>query len=238
MPSAVSTLNDMAAAAPVAPARSRALVVTFTATLFTRAFLMFLVEPMIARMVLPLLGGAAAVWNTCLVFFQAVLLCGYAYAHASTRLLGPRRQAAVHVVVMLAPLACLPIALWSVTPPPRTNPAGWLLLTLLLSIGLPFFALSTGAAVLQQWYASAGDEGSRDPYFLYAASNLGSFAALVAYPLFVERTLTLQQQVQAWTAGYVVLVALTSACAIRVWRQAPAKSVVTSASAGRVVGIS
>src|SRR6188472_1082368 len=158
----VSTLAHADALGATAAARrgSRLLVATFTATLFLSAFLMFLVEPMIARMVLPLLGGAAAVWNTCLVFFQAVLLCGYAYAHASTRLLGPRRQAAVHVVVMLAPLACLPIALWSVTPPPSTNPAGWLLLTLLLSIGLPFFALSTGAAVLQQWYASSDDAGS------------------------------------------------------------------------------
>src|SRR6187549_2455744 len=219
MPSAVSTLNDITAAAPLAPARSRALVIAFTATLFTSAFLMFLVEPMIARMVLPLLGGAAAVWNTCLVFFQAVLLCGYAYAHASTRLFGARRQAAIHVVVMLAPLACLPIALWSVTPPPTTNPAGWLLLTLLLSIGLPFFALSTGAAVLQQWYASAGDEGSRDPYFLYAASNLGSFSALIAYPLFVERILPLKEQARLWTIGYAVLVALTMVCAISVWRR-------------------
>jgi len=238
MPSAVSSLNDIAAAPPSVRAGSRALVVTFTATLFTSAFLMFLVEPMIARMVLPLLGGAAAVWTTCLVFFQAVLLCGYAYAHASTRLLGTRRQAAVHMVVMLAPLAFLPVALWSVTPPPSTNPAGWLLLTLLLSIGMPFFALSTGAAVLQQWYASSDDAGSKDPYFLYAASNIGSFAALVAYPLFVERTLTLQQQVQAWTVGYVFLIALTATCAYRVWRRTPAKSAATATATSQAVSIS
>ena len=193
MTGAVTTLEALAAPAPQARTRSRALVATFTATLFLSAFLMFLVEPMIARMVLPLLGGAASVWNTCLVFFQAVLLFGYAYAHGATSLLGARRHAAVHMIVMLAPLVCLPIALWSVTPPPTQNPAGWLLLTLLLSIGLPFFALSTGAAVLQQWYSSTDDEGASDPYFLYAASNIGSFAALVAYPLVVERTLRIQQ---------------------------------------------
>ncbi|HYT66793.1 MAG TPA: fused MFS/spermidine synthase [Vicinamibacterales bacterium] len=224
----VSTLNSLSAAAPLARQRSRVLVVTFTTTLFVSAFLMFLVEPMIARMVLPLLGGAAAVWNTCLVFFQAVLLCGYAYAHGATTLLGARRHPLVHMGVMLAPVLCLPIALWSVSPPPTTNPAGWLLLTLLLSIGLPFFALSTSAAVLQQWYSSTGEEGSRDPYFLYSASNLGSFAALVAYPLVVERTLRLEEQARLWTVGYVVLVLLTLACAAAVWRRARATAPIVS----------
>ena len=231
----VSTLEPVGARVATAAARrsSRLLVATFTATLFLSAFLMFLVEPMIARMVLPLLGGAAAVWNTCLVFFQAVLLLGYAYAHGATRLLGTRRHAGVHMAVMVAPFICLPIALWSATPPPTTNPAGWLLLTLLLSIGLPFFALSTGAAVLQQWYASAGDEGSRDPYFLYAASNLGSFAALIAYPLFVERVLPLNEQARLWTVGYGVLVALTLVCALSVWRRSRTQTPVGAADALR-----
>src|SRR6476659_9956128 len=164
MPSAVSTLNDLTAAAPVAPARSRVLVVTFTATLFLSAFLMFLVEPMIARMVLPLLGGAAAVWNTCLVFFQAVLLCGYAYAHGATRL-GVRRHAALHVFVVMLPLLVLPIGLARVSEPWTNHPFGSLLLALLTSIGLPFFVLSTSAAVLQKWYSATDAEGARDPYF-------------------------------------------------------------------------
>jgi hypothetical protein len=231
----VSTLERVSAPGATTAARrgSRLLVATFTATLFLSAFLMFLVEPMIARMVLPLLGGAAAVWNTCLVFFQAVLLLGYAYAHGATRLLGTRRHAGVHMAVMLAPFICLPIALWSATPPPTTNPAGWLLFTLLLSIGLPFFALSTGAAVLQQWYASAGDEGSGDPYFLYAASNLGSFAALIAYPLFVERVLPLNQQARLWTLGYGLLVVLTLVCAVSVWRRSRTRTAVNVADALR-----
>src|SRR3954469_7755532 len=117
--------NVLVSTWPTERTRSRALVVTFTATLFLSAFLMFLVEPMIARMVLPLLGGAAAVWNTCLVFFQALLLCGYAYAHGATTWLGVRRHAAVHILVVLLPLLVLPIALTKATPPPAENPVGW-----------------------------------------------------------------------------------------------------------------
>lgn len=216
--SAVTRLDVVASAA--ARRQSRALVAMFGATLFLSAFLMFLIQPMIARMVLPLLGGAASVWNTCLVFFQGMLLCGYAYAHGATTLLGPRRHAAVHVLVVLAPLLLLPVALSPGTPPPSDNPTGWLLVTLLTAIGLPFFALSTNAAVLQKWYSATDDAGARDPYFLYAASNLGSFAALVAYPLFVERTLRLQLQTQWWTVGYALLAVMTLACAIVVWRSA------------------
>lgn len=227
---AVSTLPSMAAAVPSARWQSRALVGTFTVTIFLSAFLMFLVEPMIARMVLPQLGGAAAVWNTCLVFFQAVLLCGYAYAHGATTLLGARRHAVLHAGVMLVPLLCLPIAVSAGAPPATQNPAGWLLLTLLLSIGLPFFALSTSAAVLQKWFSTTKEKGATDPYFLYAASNLGSFAALAAYPLVFERTLRLQQQARLWTAGYLILVALTLVCAMAVWRRGQAQPSVLAAS--------
>jgi hypothetical protein len=229
-----STVADViAVAAPAARRRSRALVAVFGATIFLSAFLMFIIEPMIARMVLPLLGGAAAVWTTCLVFFQTVLLCGYAYAHGATSMLGPRRHAAVHIGVVLLPLVFLPIGLGASTPPPTDNPAGWLLLTLLTSIGLPFFALSTSAAVLQKWYSVTDDEGAGDPYFLYAASNLGSFAALIAYPLFVERALRLQQQTQLWTAGYALLALLTIACAVSVWRRGSTAAVSLAAAAVR-----
>jgi len=199
-------------------APSRHLAVLFGGTLFLSAFLMFLVEPMIARMVLPLLGGAAAVWNTCLVFFQAVLLCGYAYAHGATRL-GVRRHAALHVFVVMLPLLVLPIGLARVSEPWTNHPVGWLLLALLTSIGLPFFVLSTSAAVLQKWYSATDAEGARDPYFLYAASNLGSFVALIAYPLIVEPTLRLRQQATWWTVGYVALIVLTLSCAWSVWRR-------------------
>ncbi len=179
---------------------------------------MFLVEPMIARMVLPLLGGAPSVWNTCLVFFQAVLLCGYAYAHGATRL-GVRRHVPLHVLMMLLPLAVLPIGLLRVADPFHSHPVAWLFLALLVSIGLPFFALSTSAAVLQKWYSTTDDGGGRDPYFLYAASNLGSFIALLAYPLIVEPTLRLRQQSVWWSVGYGVLIVLTTSCAAAIWRR-------------------
>lgn len=216
--SAAASLDLAAAGLSTSRPRSRHLVAVFGATLFISAFLMFLVEPMIARMVLPLLGGAASVWNTCLVFFQALLLCGYAYAHASTSRLGVRRQAIIHVCVVLLPLLVLPVRLANGAPPATENPVGWLLLALLTSVGLPFFVLSTSAAVLQKWYAATGDEGARDPYFLYAASNLGSFVALIAYPLLVERMLPLRQQAIVWTAGYAVLAGMTIVCAVAAWR--------------------
>ena len=236
MESTVATA--IAVPASAARRRSRALVAVFSTTIFLSAFLMFIVEPMIARMVLPLLGGAAAVWTTCLVFFQTVLLCGYAYAHGATTLLGPRRHAAVHIGVMLLPLLFLPVGLGTGTPPASDNPAGWLLLTLLTSIGVPFFALSTSAAVLQKWYSVTDDAGAGDPYFLYAASNLGSFAALIAYPLLVERTLRLQQQAQLWTVGYALLALLTIGCAVSVWRRgAPAATAAmpTTVAAGETI---
>jgi hypothetical protein len=210
----------LAAAAPAAVRQqSRALVTLFAVTLFTSAFLMFLMEPMVARMVLPSLGGAPAVWNTCLVFFQAMLLAGYAYAHGATAWLGVRRHLGVHTALIALPLVALPFNLASAAPPSGENPAVWLLLALLVTIGLPFFVLSTSAAVLQKWYSATGDRGADDPYFLYTASNLGSFVALIAYPAVVEPTLRLQDQARVWTAGYGLLVALTVACAATVWKR-------------------
>src|SRR5262249_51105256 len=157
------------------------------------------------------------------------------YAHGATAWLDARRHTIVHGFVLLLPLLVLPIGLKQSTPPPAQNPIGWLLLVLLMSIGLPFFVLSTSAAVLQKWYASTDGDRADDPYFLYAASNLGSFIALIAYPLVVEPTLRLQQQTQLWTAGYAVFVALAFACAACVWRQRtalrPAHAVAAPAAA-------
>jgi hypothetical protein len=202
-----------------ARSRSLPLVALFSATLFVSAFLMFLVEPMMARMVLPLLGGAPAVWNTCLVFFQALLLAGYAYAHGATCWLGLRRHIVVHSVLLLAPLLVLPIALHQPPPAAGQTPVVWLLLVLTASIGLPFFVVSTSAAVLQKWFSATDHESARDPYFLYVASNLGSFIGLLAYPVIVEPTLRLQEQARMWTIGYGALVALSLTCAVIVWRR-------------------
>jgi hypothetical protein len=202
----------------------------FAITLFLSATLLFLVQPMIAKMILPSLGGTPAVWNTCMVFFQAVLLAGYAYAHASTAWLRPRGQVILHAALLFLPLVVLPIGMargW--VPPADVYPIPWLLGLLLVSVGLPFFMLSTSAPLLQTWFASTGHPSAKDPYFLYAASNVGSMLALIAYPTIVEPNLSLKAELPSkaeqwlsqswlWTAGYGLFVLFTLACAWAVWR--------------------
>ncbi len=185
----------------------------FMATMFLSAMLLFSVQPMFAKMVLPLLGGTPAVWNTCLVFFQAVLLAGYGYAHLSTGRLGLGRQPRWHLAVLLLPLVALPIRLpghW--TPPAETNPTWWLLGLLTVAVGLPFLVVSTGAPLLQRWFAATGHPKAKDPYFLYAASNLGSFVALIGYVVLIEPNLRLPQQSMLWAVGYCILIVLIALC--------------------------
>ncbi|MBI5758943.1 MAG: fused MFS/spermidine synthase [Planctomycetales bacterium] len=194
------------------------LVVQFTLTVFVSATLLFLVQPMYARMVQPLLGGSPAVWNTCMVFFQAALLVGYVYAHVTTTWLGVRRQALVHLIVLLFPFLVLPIGLSRITAPPTTNdPVLWLLTVLVISVGLPFFVVSTSAPLMQKWFAHMGHRDSRDPYFLYVASNLGSMLALLGYPTLVEPYLRLSDQSRVWMLGYGVLTLLMGGCALRLF---------------------
>ncbi len=193
--------------------------VLFAVTLFLSASLLFLVQPMVAKMVLPLLGGTPAVWNTCMVFFQAALLAGYAYAHAAPAWLGLRRQVIVHVVLLLAPLIVLPIAIgpeWS--PAGDAHPVPWLLGLLAVAVGLPFFVVSTSAPLLQKWFAGTGHDSARDPYFLYGASNIGSMLALLAYPTVVEPFLPLADQSRLWQIGYILLVGSAMICAMLLWR--------------------
>ncbi len=195
------------------------MLVLYTATLFVSATLLFLLQPMFAKMALPLLGGAPAVWNTFVVFFQLSLLAGYVYAHLSTRWLGVRRQAVMHAVLLLLPLVTLPIALpqgW--VPPTQENPVFWLLGLLLVSVGLPFFIVSTHAPLLQQWFANTNHPLSKDPYFLYAASNAGSLLALFGYPLLLEPNLRLAGQGWIWACGYGLLIALVIGCGIMLWK--------------------
>lgn len=191
----------------------------YAATIFLSAALLFLVQPMFARMALPLLGGAPAVWNTTLVFYQVVLLVGYAYAHLTTRRLGVRRQALLHAVVLALPLLVLPIAVpggWS--PPTTGTPIGWLLGVLLVAVGPPFFAVATTSPLLQVWFARTGHPTAADPYVLYAAGNVGSMLALLAYPVLLEPHLRLATQSYLWTGGYAVLAVLMLTCAAAVWR--------------------
>ncbi|MEI8373119.1 MAG: fused MFS/spermidine synthase [Planctomycetota bacterium] len=190
----------------------------FAATILLSAALMFIVEPMFAKMVLRLLGGSPSVWNTCLVFYQAVLMAGYIYAHLSLKWLGPRRQPVLHIALLCMAWICLPISVaqgW--TPPGESNPAPWLLLLLTVCVGLPFFCISASAPVLQAWFAHCGGRSAKDPYFLYAASNLGSLAGLAAYPLLIEPRLPLALQTQWWTAGYGLFMAFFGLCAAALW---------------------
>lgn len=195
------------------------MVPLFAFTLFISALLLFLVQPMVGKMVLPKLGGTPAVWNTCMVFFQAMLLAGYAYAHGALATLSLKRQMVLHFLLMLAPLAVLPITVAAASSPPSSDePIGWLLWQLFLGVGLPFFVVSSSAPVLQKWFAGAGHGESRDPYFLYAASNAGSLLALLGYPLLVEPHLHLADQSRVWAVGYGGLIALVGVCAVAMWR--------------------
>jgi spermidine synthase len=197
------------------------LLAPFVLTLLVSSCLIVLVQPMVAKMVLPLLGGVPAVWTTSILFFQAVLLAGYAYAHLSVNRLGPRRQAVLQVVLVLVPLLVLPVAIHSQSPPTDSNPIPWLLGALVLACGLPMFVASSTGPVIQRWFASTGRRGARDPYFLFAASNLGSLLGLLLYPLVLERTLSLDDQADLWSVGYGALVVLTAATAVVLWRSPP-----------------
>lgn len=187
----------------------------FAVTLFLSALLLFWVQPLAGKMVLPLLGGAPAVWNTCLLFFQAALLAGYGYVHASTRWLSTRAQVLLHVILLLVAALALPVVISEARggAPDESHPALWLLKTLALTAGPPFFALSASAPLLQRWFSRTRDPSAGDPYFLYAASNAGSLLALLAFPILFEPTLTLGGQSRAWAVGYCALVLLVLACA-------------------------
>jgi spermidine synthase len=184
----------------------------FGLTVFVASSLLFVVQPMFARMVLPRLGGSPAVWNTCVLFFQSALLLGYLYAHVSTRWLGARQQMLVHVVVLLLPVFVLPLSAGSGAPAAGESPVFWLLARMTVTVGLPFFVVSTSAPLIQRWFGTLPLASARDPYFLYAASNVGSMLALLSYPFALEPLLGVRMQAIVWSAGYLVFAALIGAC--------------------------
>ncbi len=189
----------------------------FALTVFVAAALLFLVEPMFARMALPRLGGAPAVWNTAMVFYQTALLAGYGVAHLLAMRVSPRKQTVATMGLMAAAVLLLPPGIgagW--TPPAERNPIPWLLLLMAATVGLPFLTLSMLSPLLQRWLAVCG---AKNPYWLYAASNAGSLIGLLAYPLAIEPWLGLQPQSWGWSAGFVALAALVAGCAVAVWRQ-------------------
>jgi hypothetical protein len=182
----------------------------FAVGILTGAFLVFLVQPLAAKLLLPKFGGSPAVWTTSLLFFQTMLLAGYGWAHLTTTRLGRRWQPSVQIVLLLLPLLVLPISLpaWT-TPPVDVEPAIWLLLVLAVAVGLPYLVVTTASPVLQRWFAWTDHPHGRDPYFLYAAGNVGSLAGLLAYPFIVEPNLAVADQAALWTTGYLLFVILT-----------------------------
>ncbi|MEO6578152.1 MAG: fused MFS/spermidine synthase, partial [Candidatus Limnocylindria bacterium] len=192
----------------------------FTITIFLGAVLVFGVQPIAARMLLPSFGGSPAVWSATSVFFQIALLAGYGYSFALTRTLAPRRQSIAHLVALLVPLVFLPLSLPVLTDPNALPPALSVIGILAVSLGIPFAVASTTGPLIQRWFSLTGHRAGRDPYFLYAASNAGSLLILLAYPLLIEPRLGLAEQSSAWSIGYVGFAALSGACALVVMRQA------------------
>lgn len=206
---------DAKPAVPISPA-------LFALTVFASAGLVFMVQPMVAKLVLPLLGGSPSVWNTSIAFFQAALLVGYGYAHLLQRVPQVRRQAMIHAGALLVAALALPLRVSELAGPPSSeHPSLWLLAVLGLSIGAPFAVLSATAPLVQAWHARVfRAEGGPEPYVLYAASNLGSLIALLAYPIVVEPTTTLQGQRYGWSLGYLAFALLMGALAWRAARHA------------------
>ncbi len=199
--------------------RSIALVLLFATTLFASAALMFVLQPMFGKILLPLLGGSPAVWNTCMVFYQSILFFGYLYAHYLSTRLTHHKQIMIHLAIIAVSFLALPVGLSdNVAPPTESNPTFWLLGTLLAAIGLPFFVVSTTAPLMQKWFADVGHHTSNDPYFLYAASNSGSLLALLSYPFLLEPNIGLANQKSFWSIGFALLCLLISGCAFALWK--------------------
>jgi hypothetical protein len=204
---------------------------------FLAAALLFAVQPMAAKMALPLLGGSASVWTVCMLFFQTGLLAGYGWAHLLTRF-AVRNQVIVHATLVAAAVLTLPPAIAAASlPPVDASPAPWLLSALALSFGLPYAALAASGPLLQRWFSSTSHTAAADPYFLYAASNAGSFAGLLAYPFFFERSLPLRagtggaSQAGVWSVGFCALVVVLVASGIWAARRPAAPAAVDASLA-------
>lgn len=176
-----------------------------TTAVFLSAYLLFVVQPMVGKYLLPLLGGGPSVWNTAMLFFQILLLGGYAYAHGMARFVPVRSQYIVHLSLFVLAALSLPLALTPGAEPTGQDPMMWQLRTMLGMAAGPFFILSATAPLLQQWFSKTAHERAENPYFLYAASNIGSMLALLSYPFLVEPALNLSSQSFGWSWGYGLL---------------------------------
>jgi len=219
--------SSQPSAAPNSASRNRLLLTVYTAAIFVSALLLFSVQPLFTKMVLPRLGGSPGVWSVAMVFFQSLLLGGYAYAHYLMQLRSRRLPVIIHVVLLVAALLTLPLAIatgWG--EPPESGYAFWLLGLFAVSIGLPFFALAANNPMLQAWFVRTGHPDGRDPYFLYASSNIGSFLALLSYPVVLEPMFSLRTQNLIWTSGYGLLIVLIASCGFLLMRS-PAVAIVS-----------
>jgi hypothetical protein len=192
--------------------------VSFVAALFSSALLLFAVQPIVTRMVLPRLGGSPSVWSVAMVFFQLMLLAGAAYAHVLTRITSPARAVGIHLALIASAALTLPLTIGQGWAAPAEGAEWWLLRLLVVSFGLPFLALSANTPLLQAWFVRTGHPHSNDPYFLYVASNAGSLVALLSYPVAVEPALRLQEQRLAWSGGFWLQFLLVGLCAYVVMR--------------------
>src|SRR3984893_1766538 len=210
--------------------RNRLVLMVYTAAIFVSALLLFSVQPLFTKMVLPRLGGSPAVWSVAMVFFQSLLLGGYAYAHYLMRLRNRMIPVAIHLVLLVIALATLPLSIasgWG--EPPTSGYAFWLLGLFAVSIGLPFFALAANNPLLQAWFVRTGHPNGPDPYFLYASSNIGSFLALLSYPVLLEPMFALRTQNLIWPGGYGRLIVLIAACGLFLLRSPASAAVATPA---------
>ncbi len=199
--------------------RNRLVLVVYTAAIFVSALLLFSVQPLFTKMVLPRLGGSPAVWSVAMVFFQSLLLGGYAYAHFLMQIRNRAIPVAIHLVLLVIALTTLPLSIaggWG--EPPNSGYAFWLLGLFAVSIGLPFFALAANNPLLQAWFVRTGHPSGPDPYFLYASSNIGSFLALLSYPVLLEPMFTLRTQNLIWTSFYGLLIVLIASCGVLLLR--------------------
>src|SRR3989442_12473654 len=199
--------------------RSHHITLLFAPTIFLSAFLLFCSEPMVGKMMLPLLGGAASVWINWFLFFQLMLLAGYGYAHALERYLNVRAQMLAHSGLMTVALLFLPMRFaGSPDAAASAHPTLWLLGQLIRSVGIPFGVVSTKAPLLQNLLSKTRTPSGRDPYFLYAVSNAGSLHALLAYPFLIEPRLGVRLQSESWFAAYAVFMLMVFAGATVVWK--------------------
>src|SRR5262245_52484693 len=205
---------------PTTASRTRWLALNYAATIFLSAFLLFQVQPLVSKYILPWFGGSPAVWTTCMLFFQSLLFAGYAYAHFSAQRLNTKQQAALHLAVILTALVAIlllgavPGESWK--PTDSRDPVGRILLLLTASVGLPYFVLSTTGPLVQAWFSRSFP--GRTPYRLYALSNVGSLLALLSYPVFFERLFDVRNQAIYWSWGFAAFAILCGVAAIWSWK--------------------